>query len=150
MYIDRENGLISALYQREQYPGQEFIANDDQEIIDLEMSQAKKDKYVEIYTHADSLIAEQEATFFNKGVSANRNKDRLSKQQNKRNNKKIKSIPLSPQEELEDDRYDSFLDWSDSVYDEADLANDVVELLTNINDVKSYDMVDDPNWPIWT
>jgi len=127
--------------------GTEFVPEyTDEELLE----QAKQGKYPSIYAHADSLIEAQEATFFSKGSNRGRNKDRLLKQQNKRNNKKIKGQSLNPKEEAEDDRYDSFMDWADTIYDEADLAEDAVEAMSDINNVKAYDVVNDPNWSEWT
>lgn len=116
----------------------------------VKLEEAKQLKYPEIYAHADSLIQAQENTFFDKGINSGRNKDRLLKQQNKRNNKKIKGQNLNAKEQAADDRYDSFLDWADLVYDEADLAEDAVEAMSDIEAVKGYDVVNTPNWPIWS
>jgi len=133
----------------------EFIPDNLTQITDDEaftilnpIGDTKEAKYAEIYAHADSLIAEQEAAFFTKGVSTGRNKDRLLKQQNKRNNKKIKGQNLNAKEQAEDDRYDSFMDWADIVYDVADTSEDAVEAMTNVEDVKNYD-VDNITWPTW-
>lgn len=111
---------------------------------------AKDAKYTEIYAYADTLIEINEATFFTQGGSTSRNKDRLTRKQNKRNNKKIKGQPLTPKEKDADDRYDSFMDWADLVYDEEDLAKDAVELVEAVDDVQAYDVVNTPNWPIWS
>jgi len=108
---------------------------------------AKETKYAEIYAHADSLIAEQEDTFFTKGSNRGRNKDRLLKQQNKRNNKKIKGQTLNPNEQAEEDRYDSFMEWSEDVYDEADKSRDKVENYPHVEQVKNYNVETEPNWP---
>ena len=111
------------------------------------MGDNKEVKYAEIYAYADSLIEAQEGTFFTKGKSAGRNKDRLLKQQNKRNNKKIKNIPLSTPEQAEEDNYNSFMEWSEEVYDEADKSHDFVENRPQVDQVKNYDVVNTPNWP---
>ena len=113
------------------------------------MGDNKVAKYAEIYAYADSLIEAQEATFFPQGGNTARNKERLTREQNRRNNKKIKGDPLTPEEDALDDRYDSFMDFADSIYDTADLAEDEVELMTNVSDVKNYDVVNSPAWPIW-
>lgn len=115
-----------------------------------QMGDNKEVKTSEIYNYADSLIQVQEATFFDRGKSVGRNRDRLLKQQNKRNNKLIKGQGLNPAEELEDDRYDSFLDWTDTIYDTADIGEDIVEDMDDVAAVKAFDPVTMLNWPIWT
>jgi len=113
------------------------------------MGDNKEVKYDEIYTYADNLIAEEEDTFFVKGKGKGRNKDRLVRQQNKRNNKKIKGQTLNPKEQDEEDRYDSFMTWTGDVYDEADKSRDKVENYPHVEQVKNYDVINDPNWPVW-
>ena len=127
--------------------GVEFV----QEFTDEEiLNENKTKKYIEIYEYADNLIMEQETTFFTKGKGKGRDKDRLLKQQNKRNSKLIKGTPLSTPEQEEEDRYNSFLDWSEDVYTEADQAHDFVGTRPKVEQVQNYNVETDPNWPVWT
>ena len=119
-------------------------------IWEVPLQDAKGTKYAEIYAYADSLLEDNEDTFFPKGYSHARDKDRLAKSQAKRSNKKIAGTPLSVQEEAEDDRYDSLMDWADSVYDIADLAEDTVETLPTVPQVEEYNVATSPSWPVWS
>ena len=139
--------LTADMTPLEPQPGQEWNGS----IWEIPLQDAKDAKYAEIYAHADLLIVNNEATFFTKGnKNPVRNKDRLIKKQFSRGNKKIASIALSPAEEAADDRYDSLMDWADSVYDEADLAEDTVETLPTVPQVEGYDVATSPAWPIWS
>ena len=114
------------------------------------LTETKTKKYTYIYNYADALIELQEDTFFLQGSSHTRNKERLAREQQKRNNKKIIGTTLTPQEELDDDKYDYFMDWADQVYDAANLAEDSVEVLPDIDVVRLYDVASEPSWPIWS
>ena len=138
--------LTDDMTDLEPAPGQEWEGT----IWETPLQDAKDAKYAEIYSYADSLIEANEATFFPKGSYPARNKDRLAKAQDKRNNKKIKGTPLSAAEEAADDRYDSLMDWADSVYDVADLAEDTVETLPTAPQIEDYNVEASPAWPVWT
>ena len=120
------------------------------EFYGVSLNEVKEIKYTEVYDYADGLIEYQENLFFPQGSKVSRNKERLQGRQNSRNTKKINGQPLTPQEELDDDKYDYLMDWSDKVYDAADLAEDDVELLVDAASVQAYDVTAQPSWPVWS
>ena len=118
--------------------------------IDALLLEAKDRKYDEIWEASDAPKQDAEATFLpQRGQNPQRNNDLLNKKHSKIGNKKFKAQPLSPEGEAFDDQYDEYLDYADSVDDKADLECDVVEAMTNTNDVENYD-VNNIVWPVWT
>lgn len=117
---------------------------------EVPLATAKTNKYETIYAYADSIIAMNEATFFSKGNdNPARNRGRLDKAQSQRTKKKtVGGGPLNVTEQAAEKRYDSLMDWADSVYDIADLAQDAVELLDVSAEVEAYDVATIA-WPIW-
>lgn len=109
------------------------------------VGEAQATKYGEVWDAADALIANKA-----KGSSTNpRHHDRLRDKSQARLMKKANGGSLTAGEQVDEDWYDSFIDWADLVRDEAQTACDAVEILATPELVIAYD-VSAIVWPVFT
>lgn len=110
---------------------------------------AKDEKYVKIWSQADTVSNDAEATFISGGSEAQRNVVRMRGKYERILSKKVRGQQTTQAEDDLHDAYDILLDYQDSAYDIADLAKDEVELLNTVDEVFAYDEVSTPAWPVW-
>jgi len=109
--------------------------------------EAKEAKYAQIWAECDKRTSQAENVFNTSNhISPFRNADRLNRRHSKLSNKQHRNIPLSPEEEFFSDSHEDMMDWQDSTDNVAEDTEDFIELVTDINTVNEYDVVNDPSW----
>ena len=116
-----------------------------QDILDV-----KNNKYAEIWAYGNSLIGyETEHSDTTSNTVTGKSK-KISDKSQKRLTKKSKGQSLTPDEEADEDWFDSFLDWEDSINDTSDSGCDTVESMSDKYLVDDFDPATDIIWPAFT